>query len=545
MSRQLGRPRYGPLLLKARHLLLAGGVTVLIVLMVLAGSRTTDLQRRLGFDGTPAQLLLGVAGLVATAVVCAALYRFAPRDGLRWSAAAAGAAPAAVGLVATPAFAASYLAWTAGTTPVRVFLVLAGVLVTCYLTGVGLLVGAAIAVRRERRLAVSVAGHHPIWRRRSTRPVRLCRWTAPCGSAPPSTPRPGAPRGEQADDRRARGPRPRGARGPAVAATAGGSRRRPGRPGRPARGAGAHPRSRSSCRSGTGGCWSRRSPTSAAPRRRWRPTRARRRTRAWTCSSAATRTCRTSVSSGRPSAARLRRQRLRRDAPGPVGVGRQAAGREPRGRRARERVRVARARDRIVPARVALVPRDDARVRRRADARRSGTRAWTWTSSLPRFQAIAATPNATPRGLARRSTKARAQGQPCRRSTKLCHWSTASRGSSATRRSSSRSRSSSTALEDARLLERHRARCSALPARRCRPTGATCSSSTGSSHLARKVVGVGSVGTRGWILLLRRPRRRRPAVPPGQGGRALGARAVHRRRAGSRTTASASSPASA
>ncbi len=152
MSRQLGRPRYGPLLLKARHLALAGGVTVLVVLMVLAGSRTTDLQRRLGFDGAPAQLLLGVAGLVATAVVCAALYRFAPRDGLRWSAAAAGAAPAAAGLVATPALAASYLAWTAGTTPVRVFLVLAGVLVTCYLTAVGLLVGAAIAVRRERRL---------------------------------------------------------------------------------------------------------------------------------------------------------------------------------------------------------------------------------------------------------------------------------------------------------------------------------------------------------------------------------------------------------
>jgi uncharacterized BrkB/YihY/UPF0761 family membrane protein len=153
MSRQLERPRFGPVLLKARHLGLAGGVTVLVVVMVLAGSRTTDLQRRLGFDGAPAQILLWTAGALATAVVCAALYRFAPRDGLRWSSAAAGAAPAAVVLLATPTLAASYLAWAAGTTPVRVFLVLAGVLVTCYLAALGLLVGAAIAVRRERRAA--------------------------------------------------------------------------------------------------------------------------------------------------------------------------------------------------------------------------------------------------------------------------------------------------------------------------------------------------------------------------------------------------------
>ena len=84
-------------------------------------------------------------------MVCAGLYRFAPRDGLRWSAAAAGAGPAAVVLLATPTLVASYLSWVAGTTPVRVFLVLAGVLVTCYLAALGLLVGAALAVRRERR----------------------------------------------------------------------------------------------------------------------------------------------------------------------------------------------------------------------------------------------------------------------------------------------------------------------------------------------------------------------------------------------------------
>ena len=45
---------------------------------------------------------------------------------------------------------------------------------------------------------------------------------------------------------------------------------------------------------------------------------------------------------------------------------------------------------------------------------------------------------------------------------------------------------------------------------------------------ARKVVGVGSVGTRCWIALMLGSRRRRPAVPPGEGGRGVGARAVCR-----------------
>ena len=63
--------------------------------------------------------------------------------------------------------------------------------------------------------------------------------------------------------------------------------------------------------------------------------------------------------------------------------------------------------------------------------------------------------------------------------------------------------------------------------------------------VARKVVGVGSVGTRAWIVLLLGPRRARPALPAGQGGRGVGARAVRRRERATATTASASSRASA
>ena len=47
-------------------------------------------------------------------------------------------------------------------------------------------------------------------------------------------------------------------------------------------------------------------------------------------------------------------------------------------------------------------------------------------------------------------------------------------------------------------------------------------------QVARKVVGVGSVGTRAWVLLMDAVRRRRAAVPAGQGGPAVGPGGVRR-----------------
>ena len=60
---------------------------------------------------------------------------------------------------------------------------------------------------------------------------------------------------------------------------------------------------RSWCRSGGAGCWSPRSPSTAARRCRWPATWPRPRSPGWRCRRAATRTCPTSASSARPSAA--------------------------------------------------------------------------------------------------------------------------------------------------------------------------------------------------------------------------------------------------
>ena len=56
-------------------------------------------------------------------------------------------------------------------------------------------------------------------------------------------------------------------------------------------------------------------------------------------------------------------------------------------------------------------------------------------------------------------------------------------------------------------------------------------------HMARRVGGVGSVGTRTWIVLLTGRRRRRPTLSPGQAGRPVGARAVRGSRSGAQPRA--------
>ena len=148
LSRLLDRPRFGMVLLKARQLGLAAGLVLVVVLMVLAAAKATHLQSRLGLDGAGSHTLFVVGSLLAIGAVCASLYHFSPRDGIPWRDAAVGAIPAAIALELTPTLAAYYLRWVAGTTPVQVFLVLAGVLFTCYIASMAMLIGGAIAVRR-------------------------------------------------------------------------------------------------------------------------------------------------------------------------------------------------------------------------------------------------------------------------------------------------------------------------------------------------------------------------------------------------------------
>jgi uncharacterized BrkB/YihY/UPF0761 family membrane protein len=151
MSRLLDRKRFGTFLGKLRHLGLAAALSGVLVLVVLAASKATGLQRRIGLERALPAWILSIGALALTVLICAALYRSCPRDGIPWRAALAGATPAGLGLQLIPSAVAQYLVWVAGTTPVHVFLVMAGVLFTCYLTALVLLLGAAIATRLALR----------------------------------------------------------------------------------------------------------------------------------------------------------------------------------------------------------------------------------------------------------------------------------------------------------------------------------------------------------------------------------------------------------
>jgi membrane protein len=154
LSRLLERSGPGLVLGKLRNLGVAAALTTLIVLMVLVASAGTGLVRRLEVDS----LLIRVAvPLVSTAIamlICGGVYRVLARGWLRWRSALAGGAVAGLILDATPTVAGYYLGYVAGNTPVELFLMLAGVLITCYLASFGLLRGAGVTARIQlgRRL---------------------------------------------------------------------------------------------------------------------------------------------------------------------------------------------------------------------------------------------------------------------------------------------------------------------------------------------------------------------------------------------------------
>lgn len=162
-SRLLGATRPGPVARKLRHLGLAAAMVLMVALMSAASTQATNLRGRLGFAIPGWLLSLGSAALICT--FCSLLYRFATARRLTWRAAVRGGLPAAIVLEVTPLAAGYYARAVAGRTPAQVFLVLAGLLFTCFLVAQGLLIGAGLAAggqlaldRATEGIGVSVEG---------------------------------------------------------------------------------------------------------------------------------------------------------------------------------------------------------------------------------------------------------------------------------------------------------------------------------------------------------------------------------------------------
>lgn len=149
LLRLLTRPGEGVVRGKLRNLGLAAVVTVVIMLMVAVATAGTDLVGRLNVNPTAIRLAVPLISLALTTLLCGAVFRALAGEALRWPAAWTGAAVSALILNITPTAAGYYLRLVAGRTPVELFLMLAGVLFTCYLAAFGLLLGAGVAARAQ------------------------------------------------------------------------------------------------------------------------------------------------------------------------------------------------------------------------------------------------------------------------------------------------------------------------------------------------------------------------------------------------------------
>lgn len=154
LSRLLGIPGTGIVLGKLRNLGIAAALTILIVLMVIVASAGTGLVHRLEVDYVLIRLTVPLISLSIALLICAGVYWSVAVGNLSLSAALAGGAVGGLILQLTPTAAGYYLRWVSGHTPVELFLMLAGVLFTCYLAAFGLLLGAGVTARIQigRRL---------------------------------------------------------------------------------------------------------------------------------------------------------------------------------------------------------------------------------------------------------------------------------------------------------------------------------------------------------------------------------------------------------
>ncbi len=151
LSRMLACARYSVVVGRARNLGLGLAVAAAVILASLSTSIITDVSGTLRLrDDVPDGMvvLLNTAGSV---LLFATIYRYAPRTRLRWRNALLGALPTGIAIQLVPGVVGVYVGATAGLQAVRLFLVLAVVLLGLYTVANVVLVGAGLAARAERQ----------------------------------------------------------------------------------------------------------------------------------------------------------------------------------------------------------------------------------------------------------------------------------------------------------------------------------------------------------------------------------------------------------
>jgi uncharacterized BrkB/YihY/UPF0761 family membrane protein len=147
LSRTLSIKGPNPVVGKLRNIGVAFGVAALVVLMVLLATAATGLVDRLDLNATLVRVALPLLLLTVIVLICASVFHVLGGNTVSWRAALAGGGVSGVILLITPTVAGYYTSWVANNTPVKVFLVAAGVLITCYTVAFGLLLGTGVVAR--------------------------------------------------------------------------------------------------------------------------------------------------------------------------------------------------------------------------------------------------------------------------------------------------------------------------------------------------------------------------------------------------------------
>jgi membrane protein len=161
LSRMLDLPRHNIVTGRLRNMGLGAMVAAAVIFATVATSALNDLSDALSLRGTVPPGVLLVLAAVGSVLVFATIFRYAPRCRLRWTACLLGALPAGVGLQVVPTVVSLYVDAVAGLQAVRLFLVLAVVLLGLTLVAILVLVGAGIAASTERAARAAARRSRP------------------------------------------------------------------------------------------------------------------------------------------------------------------------------------------------------------------------------------------------------------------------------------------------------------------------------------------------------------------------------------------------
>jgi uncharacterized BrkB/YihY/UPF0761 family membrane protein len=183
-SRMLDCARHHVIAGRLRNMALGAGIAIMVLAASAAAPVIGDAADALDVRRTLPGWLLVVLNTAGSIIVFALLYHWAPRARPNWRACLLGALPAGIAIQAVPTIVGLYFGAGAGFAAVRLFLLLAVILLGLYVIALCVLVGAGIAVGSELRRRDRI-------RRPCTTTTTL---TSPSSTARPSRSSASAPR---------------------------------------------------------------------------------------------------------------------------------------------------------------------------------------------------------------------------------------------------------------------------------------------------------------------------------------------------------------